>query len=53
MIMNKDQKIMLIVAIAALLCTIWAITIPDLGIIVMSPLVAIFAFYMIFKMKKR
>lgn len=49
--MNKDRRIMLLVAIAALLCTIWAISIPDIGLSVLSPLVALFAFCMALKMK--
>lgn len=42
---------MLLVAIASLLCIVWAVTIPDLGVTVLSSIVALFAFYQSFKMK--
>lgn len=42
---------MLLVAIASLLCIVWALTIPDSGVAVLSSLVALFAFYQSLKMK--
>ena len=51
-VMNKDRKLMLMVAIAAILCTIWAITIKDWTMTVLLILVALFSFYVIvFKFK--
>ena len=49
----SDKKLMLIVAFVSLLCVVWALFVPSIGMAVALLLNAIFSVYSAFKLEKK